>query len=68
MKKDQNFSGVLPPNLHQGFAMNPLQSLQHLKTPTCILQHSKTQSCSIFVTTVPYISKTAWTNACIEYY
>ena len=46
MQKDQNFSGVLPPNPHQGSAMNPLQSLQHLKTPTCILQKFKN---SIFV-------------------
>ena len=37
MKKDQNYLGVLPPNLHQGSAMNLLWSLQHLKTPTCIL-------------------------------
>ena len=44
MKKDQHFSGVLPPNPHQGCAMNPLWSLQHLQTPTCILQPSKTQS------------------------
>ena len=43
MKKDQNFSGVLPQNPHQGSAMNQLRSLQHLKTPTCILQHSKIQ-------------------------
>ena len=43
MKKDQNFSGVLPQNPHQGSAMNQLQSLQHLKTLTCILQHSKIQ-------------------------
>ena len=63
MKKDQNSSGVLPPNFHQGSAMNLLQSLQHLKTPTCILQHSKTQS--LFKRD---ISKTAWTDAYIEYY
>ena len=44
MKKDQTFSGVLPPNPHQRSAMNPLQSLKHLKTPTCVLQYSKTQS------------------------
>ena len=43
MKKDQKFLEVLPWNLHQGSAMNPLQSLQHLKTPTCILKHPKTQ-------------------------
>ena len=63
MKKDQHFSGVLPPNPHQGSAMNPLWSLQHLKTPTCILQHSKLNLCS-----KRDISKTAWTNACIENY
>ena len=41
MKKDQHFSAVLPPNLHQGFAMNPLRSLQHL--------HFTTSKNSIFV-------------------
>ena len=47
--------GFYPPNLHQGSAMNLLQSLQHLETTTCILQHSKTQSSS-----KTDISKTAW--------
>ena len=63
MKKDQHFSEVLPLNPHQSSAMNLLWSLQHLKTPTCVLQHSKTQS--LFK---KELSKTGWKNACIEYY
>ena len=46
MKKDQHFSGVLPPNLHQGSAMNPLRSLHHLKDTHL---HFTTSKNSIFV-------------------
>ena len=42
VKQKQNFL-VLSPKPHQGSTMNPLQSLQHLETPTCILP-LKTQS------------------------
>ena len=38
--------------------MNPLRSLQHFETPTCILQHQKLNLCS-----KTDISETAWINA-----
>ena len=43
-KTTKMFKGFYPLNPHQGSAMNPLQNLQQLETPTCILQHWKSQS------------------------
>ena len=43
-KKAKIFQELYPVNPNQGSTINPVRSLQHLKTLTCILQHSKTQS------------------------
>ena len=56
-KKAKRFQELYPLNSHQGSAMNPLQSLHHFKTPTCI---QKLNLCSKMD-----ISKTAWINVCL---
>ena len=50
-KQTKMCNGFTPLNPEHCSNMNPFQSLQYLKTPSCILQHLKTQI------------KTAWINA-----
>ena len=61
MKKDQNFSGVLPPPrfCHEPVAELTAPQDTHLHFTTL----QKLNLCS-----ERDISKTAWTNACTEYY
>ena len=53
------FQGLYSLNPHQNSTMNPLWSLQHFKTLTCVSQYLKTQSSFREWTLV----KTAWINA-----
>ena len=44
VKRSKNFQGLYSLNPQQDSIMTLLQSLQPLKTPTCVLLHLKTQS------------------------